>query len=75
MPEDLALAAALEAEPLAVDAGVPAVLVRAEDPAAPDALAAGVEEAPADDDAPLIWAWTVELKVPLMPVRLFEPLR
>lgn len=68
----MALAAALAAElPLTVD--VPTALARAVDP---DALAAAeVEEAPADDTAPLIWAWTVELKVPVMPVRLFEPLR
>ena len=72
-----AVAAALAAVlPFALDAGVPAVLPRAVDPAEPDpdALAAGVEEAPADDNAPLIWAWIVALKVPLMPVRLFEPL-
>jgi hypothetical protein len=75
--EDFALAAALAAElPLTVDTGVPAVLTRAIDPTDPDALAAaGVEEAPADDTAPLISAWTVELKVPVMPVRLFEQLR
>jgi hypothetical protein len=72
LPEDLALATALAVElPLAEDAGVPAELARAADP---DALTiAGVEEAPAADDAPLIWAWTLELKEPVMLVRLFEP--
>jgi hypothetical protein len=71
--EDVALAAALVEElPLTVDDGVPAELARDVDTAL---AAAGVEEAPADDTAPLIWACTVELKVPVMPVRLFEPLR
>jgi hypothetical protein len=57
------------------------------DPAAPDVLeaccvvapaplvAAGVEAAPEGVTVPLIWAWTEALKVPDMPVRLFEPLR
>jgi hypothetical protein len=41
----------------------------------PDPLvAAGVEAAPDDAAEPLITAWTVELKVPVMPLRLFKPL-
>jgi hypothetical protein len=38
---------------------------------APDDVAAAVEAA-AEDTTPLISAWTVALKVPVMPVRLFE---
>jgi len=41
----------------------------------PDPLgAAPVEAAPDGDAAPLITAWIVELKVPVMPVRLFKHL-
>ena len=46
---------------LATDAGVEVVLAVA-------VVAAGVVE----DTVPLISAWTVALKVPVMPVRLFE---
>lgn len=39
-----------------------------------DPVAAAVEAAPDGPVEPLISAWIVELKVPVMPVRLFKPL-
>jgi hypothetical protein len=70
-PLFLALPAALLAAELgltvdAADADVPEGLVDAP-------VAAAVEAAP-DAAEPLISAWIVELKVPVMPLRLFKPL-
>lgn len=66
-----AAALALTVDPAGAD--VAAACVLAPDPL----LAAGVAAAAPDDGAsePLISAWTVALKVPVMPVRLFKPLR
>jgi hypothetical protein len=53
----------------AADADVPEGCVEA-----PDPLGAAVEAAPDGATEPLISAWIVELKVPVMPLRLFKPL-
>ena len=69
----MAVAALLAALALAVDGVVePEVVARAADAADEEPLAAAVEAAPEAVAAPLIWAWTVALKVPVMPVRLLK---
>jgi len=69
----LAVAALLAAVlALAVDGVEPVLEARVADAADAEPLAAAVEAAPEAVAAPLIWAWTVALKVPVMPVRLFE---
>ena len=74
MPEDLADALAAALDLAVVGAVEPELVARAVVPEAADVepLAAGVEEAPEAVAAPLIWAWTVALKVPVIPVRLFK---
>jgi hypothetical protein len=66
------LAAALG---LTVDAAAPDVPEACCVVAADPLVAAAVGAAPVGVSEPLISAWTVELKVPVMPLRLFEPLR
>lgn len=63
------LAAAFGLTVDAADADVPEGFVVDPDPL----VAAAVEAAP-DGFEPLITAWIVELKVPVMPLRLFKPL-